>query len=91
MTKSPEHMLIVEFADLEIGRADERYSASMAKYLPKPLRAFDCRDGARAFNRFTGGNPAINEIERQSHEKSDFCRRSPLCLQGQPNGQGSGI
>jgi hypothetical protein len=31
-------MLIVEFADLEIGRADERYSASMAEYSPKPLR-----------------------------------------------------
>jgi hypothetical protein len=81
MPKSPEHMLVVEFADLEIGRADERYSASMAKYLPKPLRAFDCRGGARAFNRLTSGNPAINEIERQRHENSDFCHRSPLCLQ----------
>ena len=91
MPKSPEHMPVVEFADLEIGRANERYSASMAKYLPKPLRAFDCRGGARALNGFTGGNPAINEIERQRHENSDFRHRSPLCLQGQPNGQGSRI
>jgi hypothetical protein len=72
-------MLIVEFADLEIGRPDERYSASMAEYLPKPLRTFCCGGGARAFNRFTGSNAAINEVERQCYEKSNFCHRSPLC------------
>ena len=32
-------MLIVEFARLEIGSAAERYSTSVAKYFPKPLRA----------------------------------------------------
>jgi hypothetical protein len=73
-------MLIAEFADLEIGRADERYSAGMAEYLPKPLRTFYCGRGARAFNGFTSGNDAINEIERQCHEKSDFCHSSPLCV-----------
>jgi hypothetical protein len=31
-------MLIVKFANLEIGSAAERYRTSMAKYLPKPLR-----------------------------------------------------
>jgi hypothetical protein len=31
-------MLVVEFADLEIGSAAERYRTSMAKYLPKRLR-----------------------------------------------------
>ena len=68
MPKSPEHMPVVEFADLEIGRANERYSASMAKYPPKPLRTFYCGGGACAFNRFTGGNAAINKIEGQCHE-----------------------
>jgi hypothetical protein len=80
LAKSAKHMLIVEFADLEIGRADERYSASMAEYPPKPLSTFYCGRGACAFNRFTSGNAAINEIERQCHEKSDFCHRSPLCF-----------
>jgi hypothetical protein len=89
LPKSAKHMLIVEFADLEIGRADERYSASMAEYPPKPLRTFYCGRGARAFNRFTSGNTAIDEIERQCHEKADFCHRLPLLrLQGRPNGSG---
>jgi hypothetical protein len=78
LPKSAEHMLIVEFAHLEISRADERYSASMAEYLPEPLRTFYCGGGACAFKRFTSSNAAINEIERQCHEKSDFCHRSPL-------------
>jgi hypothetical protein len=92
LPKSTKHMLIVEFANLEIGRADERDSASMAEYPPKPLRTFYCGRGARAFNRFTSGNAAINEIERQCNEKSDFCHRSPaLLLQERPNGHGSKI
>jgi hypothetical protein len=62
-----------------------------ASDFPKPLRTFYCGGGARAFNRFTSGNAAINEIERQCGEKSDFCHRSPLCLQEQPNGHGSRI
>jgi hypothetical protein len=75
-------MLIVEFADLEIGRANERYSASMAEYSPKPLRTFYCGGGTRAFDRFTSSDAAIDEIERQCHEKSDFCHRSPRCFAG---------
>jgi hypothetical protein len=39
LPKSAKQLLIVEFADLEIGSAAERYRTSMAKYLPKPLRA----------------------------------------------------
>jgi hypothetical protein len=65
-------MLIVEFADLEIGSAAERYRTSMAKYLPKPFRALYRGGGARAVNRFASNNAAINEIERQCHERSDF-------------------
>jgi len=38
-------MLIVEFADLEIGSAAELYGTSMAKCLPKPLRTL-WRDAA---------------------------------------------
>jgi hypothetical protein len=91
LPKSAKHMLIVEFADLEIGRADERYSARMAKYPPKPLRTFYCGGRARAFDRFTSGNAAISEIEGQCHEKSDFRHGSPLCLEGQLNGHGSRI
>jgi len=56
LPKSAKHMLIVEFTDLEIGRADERYSACMAKCPPKPLGTFYCGRGACAFNRFTSGN-----------------------------------
>jgi hypothetical protein len=90
LPKSAKHMLIVEFADLEIRRADERYSASMAEYLPKPPRTFYCGGGARAFNRFTSSNAAIIEIERQCHEKSDVCHRSRLWFcRDDRNGHGS--
>jgi hypothetical protein len=65
-------MLVVEFADLEIGSAAERYRPSMAKYLPKSLRTLYRGGRARAVNGFTSSNAAINEIERQCHEKSDF-------------------
>jgi hypothetical protein len=77
LPKSAKHMLEVEFADLKIGRADERYGASMAEYFPKPFRAFYCGRGASAFNGFPSDNAAISEIERQCHEKSDFCHGSP--------------
>jgi hypothetical protein len=73
-------MLIVEFADLEIGSAAERYRTSMAKYLPKPLRTLYRGGRARAVNGFTRRNGAINEIERQCHEKSDFGHKVPTLL-----------
>jgi hypothetical protein len=77
-------MLIVEFADLEIGSAAERYRTSMAKYLPKPLRTPYRGGRARAVNGFTRRNGAINEIERQCHrqchEKSDFGHKVPTLL-----------
>jgi len=73
-------MLVVEFADLEIGSAAERYRPSMAKYLPKPLRALYRGGRARAVNGFTSSNAAINEIERQCHERNDFGHRFPRCL-----------
>ena len=65
-------MFVVESPDLEIGSAAERYRTSMAKYLPKPLRTLYRGGGALAANRFTGSNAAINEIEGQSHERSNF-------------------
>jgi hypothetical protein len=73
LPKSAKHMLVVEFADLEIGSAAERYRTSMAKYPPKPLRTLYRGGRARAVNRFTSSNAAaIIEIKRQCHEKSDF-------------------
>ena len=72
LPKSAKQMLMIEFADPEIGSADERYRTSMAKYLPKPFRALYRGGGARAVNRFASSNAAINEIERQCHERSDF-------------------
>ena len=57
-------MLVVEFADLEIGSAAERYRTSMAKDLPKPFRTLYGGGRVRAVNGFTSSNAAINEIER---------------------------
>jgi hypothetical protein len=91
LPKPAERMPVVEFADPEIGSADERYGAGMAKYLPERLRARYCRGGALAFNRFTGGNDAIDKIERQRHETSNLCHRSTALLQGQPTSQGMTI
>jgi hypothetical protein len=71
--KSAKHMPIVEFADLEIRSAAERYRTSMAKYFPKPLRTLYRGGRARAVNRFTSSNAAINEIAGHSDERSDLC------------------
>jgi hypothetical protein len=73
-------VLIVEFADLKIGGAAERYRTSMAKYLPKPLRTLYRGGRARAVNGLTSGNAAaIVEIKRQCHEMSDFRHTFALC------------
>jgi hypothetical protein len=74
--KSAKHMPIVEFGNLEIRSAAERYRTSMAKYFPKPLRTLYRGGRARALNGFTSGNAAINEIAGHSHERSDLCHRS---------------
>jgi hypothetical protein len=80
LPKSAKQMLIVEFADLEIGSAAERYRTSMAKYLPKPLRTLYRGGRARAVNGFTSSNAAvIIEIKRQCHEKGDFGHTFALC------------
>jgi hypothetical protein len=80
LSKSAKHMLVVEFADLEIGSAAERYTTSTAKYLPKPLRTLYRGGRARAVNGFTSSNAAaIIEIKRQCHEKSDFGHTFALC------------
>jgi hypothetical protein len=65
-------MLIVKFANLEIGSAAERYRTSMAKYLPKPLRTLYRGGRAWAVNGVTSSNAAVSEIKRHCHEKSDF-------------------
>jgi len=86
LPKSAKQMLVVEFADLEIGSAAERYRPSMAKYLPKPLRALYRGGRARAVNGLTSSNAAIDEIKRQCHEKSDFGHTFPLCKLLTPGG-----
>jgi hypothetical protein len=80
LPKPAKQMLIVEFADLEIGSAAERYRSSVAKNLPKPLCPLYCGGRARAVNGFTRSNAAtIIEIEWQCHEKSDFGHVFALC------------
>jgi hypothetical protein len=68
-------MFAIEFTDLEIGSAAERYRTSVAKYLPKPLRTLYRGGRTRAVNGFTRRNAAISEIEGQSHERSDLSHR----------------
>jgi hypothetical protein len=80
LPKSAKDMLVVEFTDLEIGSAAERYGASVAKYLPKPLRTLYRGGRAGAVNGFTSRNAAVNEIEGQSHERSDLCHRLQLLV-----------
>jgi hypothetical protein len=79
-------MFVVEFTDLEIGSAAVHYWTSVAKYLPKPLRTFYRGGRAGAVNGFTSGNAAINEIEGQSHERSDLCHRLRLLVYATGNG-----
>jgi len=61
--KSAKDMLVVEFTDLEIGSAAERYRTSVTKYLPKPLRTLYRGGRARAVNGFTSRDATISEIE----------------------------
>ena len=63
LPKSAKDMLVVEFTDLEIGRAAERYRTSVTKYLPKPLRTLYRGGRARAVNGFTSRDATISEIE----------------------------
>jgi hypothetical protein len=80
MPKSAKQMLVVEFADLKIAGAAERYRTSMAKYLPKPLRTLYRGGRALAVNRLTSSDAAaIIEIKRQCYEKSDFGHTFALC------------
>ena len=73
-------MLIVKFANLEIGSAAARYRTSMAKYLPKPLRTLYRGGRAWAVNGVTSSNAAaVSEIKRQCQEKSDFGHTLALC------------
>ena len=62
LPKSAKHMLVVEFSDLEIGRADERYSASMAEYLPSPC----ARSIAAAGLAHSMGSPAAMPLSTKS-------------------------
>ena len=78
LPKSAKQMLIVKLANLEIGSAAERYSTSVAKYFPKPLRALYRGGRTLAVNGFTSSNVAIIEIKRQCHERSDFSHAFPL-------------
>jgi len=72
-------MRVVEFADLEIGGAAERYRTSVTKYLPKPLRTRYRGGRARAVNGFTSRDATISEIEGQSHERNDLCHSRCSC------------
>jgi hypothetical protein len=69
-------MFIVEFADLEIGSAAQRYRTSMAKYLPKPSRTLYCGGRTWASNRFTSDDGVIDVIERHDHEMSNLGHKS---------------
>ena len=82
--KSAKDMLVVEFTDLEIGSAAERYGASTAKYPPKPLCTLYRGGRAGAVNGFTSRNAAVNEIEGQSHEGSDLCHRLRIAVRNRP-------
>jgi hypothetical protein len=69
LSKSAKHMPIVEFADLEIGCAAERYRTSMAKHLPK-LSCTLYRGGrTRAIDGFTSNDAAVNKVERHCYKK----------------------
>ena len=65
-------MPFIEFSFLKIGGAAECDRTSMAKYLPKRLRALYRSGRVRTIDRVTSSNCAINEIEGQCHERDDF-------------------
>jgi hypothetical protein len=81
LPKSAKDMLVVEFTDLEIGGAAERYRTSVTKYLPKPLRTLYRSGRARAV---TSRDATISEIEGQSHERNDLCHRLRTAVRNRP-------
>jgi hypothetical protein len=73
-------MLVVEFADLEIGSAAERYRTAWPNTLPKPFRTLYRGGRDRAVNGFTSSNAAINEIKSNATKKVIFCHSLARCL-----------
>jgi hypothetical protein len=84
LPKSAKDMLVVEFTDLKIGGAAERYRTSVTKYLPKPLRTLYRSGRARAVNGLTSRDATISEIEGQSHERNDLCHRLRTAVRNRP-------
>jgi hypothetical protein len=82
--KSAKDMLVVEFTDLEIGGAAERYRTSVTKYLPKPSRTLYRGRRARAVNGFTRRDATVSEIEGQNHERNDLCHRLRTAIRHRP-------
>ena len=69
LPKSAKQMLIVKFANLEIGSAAERYRTSMAKYLPKPLRTLYRGGRAWAVNGVTAAMPPPQRNQKAALRK----------------------
>jgi hypothetical protein len=72
LAKPAQHMPVVEFTLLEIAGAAERNGAGMTKQLPLPLRRLYRDRGVSAVNAFAGNKDAVDEVESQGHEVSDF-------------------
>jgi hypothetical protein len=79
LAKPAQHVPVVEFTLLEIAGAAERNSTGMTKQPPLPLRRLDRSRGVSAVNAFPGNKNAVDEVESQGHEVSDFSHRCPLC------------
>jgi hypothetical protein len=72
LAKPAQHMPVAEFTLLEIAGAAERNGTGMTKQLPLPQRRLDRSRGVSAVNAFAGNKDAVDEVESQGHEVSDF-------------------
>jgi len=78
LPKPAQHVPVVKFALFEIAGAAERDGAGAPQDFPLPLRGLYCARGTCAVDGFAGNQAAVDEIERQCHEMSDFDHECPL-------------
>jgi hypothetical protein len=72
----PKNLFFIEYADLEIAGAAERYRACMAEEFPKGLRMLNGFGGTWTFYGGTGNDAVIRIIERYCHELDDLGHKS---------------
>jgi len=72
LPKPAQNMLVIESSFVEIAGAAERNGAGVTEYFPLPLRYLYRKRRTCAVNQFAAHKTAVDKIERQCLETSNF-------------------